>query len=177
MKLTPPRCLYRSTHPKLQSAHQRANFALVLACICASFLAFGSTRADAQAIVNGNGLTFGAFLAGSGGTVVVGTSNNRSKSGGVFLLSQGGSAASAQFTVSGTPGAAYAISLPANGTVALTGPGADMALNSFVSSPTPGGTLSGGGSQLLSIGATLSVGSNQVPGSYTGSFNVTVTYE
>jgi hypothetical protein len=52
-----------------------------------------------------------------------------------------------------------------------------MALNGFVSSPSPGGILSGGGNQLLSIGATLSVGSNQTPGSYSGSFNVTVTYE
>jgi hypothetical protein len=177
MKLTPSRCLNRSSQSKLRAARRRANFALVLACACFSCLAFGSTRAEAQSIVNGSGLSFGAFLAGSGGTVAVGTSNNRSKSGGVFLLSQGGSAASAQFTVSGTPGAAYAISLPANGTVALTGPGADMALNGFVSSPSPGGILSGGGNQLLSIGATLSVGSNQTPGSYSGSFNVTVTYE
>jgi hypothetical protein len=161
----------------LRSAFQRENFRFALLCGCASLLAFGATGAEAQSIVNGSGLSFGAFLAGSGGSVAVGTSNNRSKSGGVFLLSQGGSAASAQFTVSGTPGAAYAISLPANGTVALTGPGADMALNGFVSSPSPGGTLSGGGSQMLSIGATLSVGSNQTPGSYSGSFNVTVTYE
>jgi hypothetical protein len=177
MKLTPPRCLHRSTQRKLRSGRGRVNFALVVACGCFSYLAFGSTRAEAQSIVNGSGLSFGAFLAGSGGTVVVGAGNSRSKTGGVFLLLQGGSAAAAQFTVSGTPGAAYAISLPANGTVALTGPGADMALNGFVSSPSPGGILSGGGNQLLSIGATLSVGSNQTPGSYSGTFNVTVTYE
>jgi hypothetical protein len=177
MKLPTPRRLDRASHPMLRSARQRANFAPGPTCILVALLAFGSIPAAAQSITNGAGLSFGAFLAGSGGSVVVGTSNNRSKTGGVFLLGQGGSAASAQFTVSGTPGAAYAISLPANGTVALTGPGADMALNSFASSPSPGGTLSGGGSQLLSIGATLSVASNQTPGSYTGSFNVTVTYE
>jgi hypothetical protein len=177
MNLTTPRSLNRSIQPRIRPARWHANLSLMLACVCTAFLAFSATRAEAQSIVNGSGLSFGAFLAGSGGTVAVGTSNNRSKSGGVFLLSQGGSAASAQFTVSGTPGAAYAISLPANGTVALTGPGADMALNGFLSSPTPLGTLSGGGSQMLSIGATLSVGSNQTPGSYSGSFNVTVTYE
>jgi hypothetical protein len=50
-----------------------------------------------------------------------------------------------------------------------------MALNSFASSP-PTGTLSGGGSQLIQVGATLTVGSSQAPGNYSGSFNVTVNY-
>lgn len=123
-------------------------------------------------------LSFGSFIAGSGGTVVVGTGGSRSKTGAVLLLSQGGVVAAAQFLVSGTADATYSITLPGDNAVALSdGNSHTMALNSFVSSPSATGMLSGGGSQLIAVGATLSVGSGQAGGSYTGSFNVTVEYQ
>ena len=50
-----------------------------------------------------------------------------------------------------------------------------MALNNFISSP-PTGLLSGGGSQLIQVGATLIVGSGQPAGNYVGTFTVTVNY-
>lgn len=93
-----------------------------------------------------------------------------------MLLAQGGISTAAQFAVSGTAAATYAITLPANGTVFLSSGSQTMAVNNFVSFPSAMGTLSGGGTQMLSVGATLVVGNAQVPGGYTSSFAVTVNY-
>ena len=136
----------------------------------------GASAAQAQTLANTSGLSFGSFVAGAGGSIAVTTSGGRSKTGSVFLLSQGGISTAAQFTVSGTAGATYAITLPADGTVALSSGSNTMAVNSFVSFPSAMGTLSGGGTQLLSVGATLTVGNAQPPGSYAGSFSVTINY-
>lgn len=128
------------------------------------------------AIENTQALSFGSFVAGNGGSVTVSTSGKRSAGGGVMLIpsSQG---AAAQFTVSGDPNATYTIQLPGNDFVKLTGPGADMLINDFTSTPSgAGGQLGAGGSQTLSVGGTLSVGSDQVPGDYSGTFSVTVNY-
>lgn len=134
--------------------------------------------AQAQTLGNTGALSFGSFTAGAGGTITVSTAGARMKTGSVILVNQGGSASAAQFTVSGTPSAAYSISLPANGTVFLSdGASGSMALNSFTSSPNGSGVLSGGGTAQVNVGATLTVGNNQASGSYSGSFSVTVNYE
>jgi len=128
------------------------------------------------AIANNQELSFGSFVAGSGGSVTVGTSGARSASGGVLLIPSSAGAA-AQFTVTGDANATYTIQLPGNDFVKLTGPGGDMLINDFVSSPSGvGGQLSAGGSQTLLVGATLSVASGQVAGQYSGSFSVIVDY-
>lgn len=135
----------------------------------------GAPAAQAQTITNSSALSFGAFVAGTGGTVVVDPTGFRSQTGGVMLVPQGLGTA-AQFSVTGTAGAAYAITLPA--TAALSdGNNHSMALNGFVSYPGATGTLSVGGTQSLSVGATLTVSPAQPPGSYTGSFDVIVNYE
>lgn len=128
------------------------------------------------AIANTQALSFGSFVAGNGGSVTVSTSGARSASGDVYLIpSSEGTAA--QFTVSGDPDATYTIQLPGDDFVKLTGPGADMAINDVVSSPSgAGGQLGGSGSQTLSVGGALSVGSGQTPGNYSGSLTVTVNY-
>lgn len=127
------------------------------------------------AIVNTQALAFGSFAAGSGGSVTVSAGGARSAGGGVVLLSAGaGSVAS--FSVTGDPNLTYAITLPANGVAALSSGGNSMALTAFTSNPATTGVLSAGGSQTLSVGATLGVSSNQAAGSYSGSFNVIVNY-
>lgn len=136
----------------------------------------GAAGVQAQSIASTGALSFGSFVAGSGGSVVVGTSGARSKTGGVVLVGQGGTASAAQFLVSGTASATYAITLPPDGTVSLSSGSQTMALNGFASFPHATGTLSAGGTQILNVGATLSVGANQQPGNYSGSFNVTVHY-
>lgn len=130
----------------------------------------------ALTIQNTRGLSFGSFVAGAGGTVVVSPASERSATGSTMLVpSKNGQ--SAQFTVEGDPDATYSIDLPADSTVFLTGPGVDMALTNFTSEPSgAGGQLSATGSQTLSVGATLQVQDSQASGSYSGSFDVIVNY-
>jgi len=150
--------------------------ALLLATLLGLLLPAAAPQA--QTLSNNAGLSFGAFTAGSGGSIMLSSAGARSKTGGVLLVNQGGSPAAAQFTISGTPNAVFTISLPVDGMVLLTDGGPNtMALNGFVSSPSGTGTLSGGGTQLISVGATLTVGNLQAPGSYTGAFSVTVNYQ
>lgn len=131
--------------------------------------------AAAIAISNAGGLAFGKFVAGSGGTVTVSPGSMRSASGGVAVVpSSAGTAA--QFVVTGDANLTYAITVPGNGVVSLTNGAYSMAVNNFTSSPNSTGTLGGGGSQTLLVGATLSVGGNQATGSYSGVFDVTVNY-
>jgi hypothetical protein len=51
-----------------------------------------------------------------------------------------------------------------------------MSVDTFISTPSATGTLSGGGAQTINVGGTLTVGSAQVVGSYTGTFSVSVEY-
>lgn len=143
-------------------------WALMLAC----------AAAPAQTLNNTAALSFGAFTAGAGGSITVSPAGARSKTGSVILVNQAGVASAAQFTISGTPNAVFTISLPVDGTTFLSDGGSgSMALNSFSSSPSVTGVLSGGGTQTINIGATLSVSNLQTSGSYTGAFSVTVNYQ
>jgi hypothetical protein len=119
-------------------------------------------------------LNFGSVVpGGSAGTVAITPAGARTAAGGTSLGSATGSSAGA-FQVSGLGGATYSITLPASTTI--TSGGNNMTVNTFTSTPNATGTLNGGGNQSLAIGATLQVGANQPTGTYTGSFNVTVTY-
>jgi hypothetical protein len=140
-----------------------------------------ATGALAQtAITNTRGLSFGKFATSYiAGSVQVDTNGARIRSGGVVLLSSGPGAA-ASFSVSDTDPAnvnkSYIITLPANDTVMLTSGAHNMPINNFVSYPSSG-ALNSGSQLLLSVGATLSVGPNQAPGNYSGTFVVTVNYQ
>lgn len=142
---------------------------------CIAFLMGSVSTAAPIAIINTQSLGFGKFAANTGGSITISPAGARSSSGGVALISSGTGSA-ARFTVSGDL-VAYSILLPPNGMTSLSGPsGATMALNNFTSVPNGAGTLSGGGSQIVNVGATLSVGVSQTPGAYTGTFSVTVDY-
>jgi hypothetical protein len=131
---------------------------------------------ESVAINSVQGLSFGRFVAGSGGSVTVSTDGNRNAGGGVLLI-RSGQGSAAQFTVSGDSDATYTIQLPGNDFVSLTGSGTDMFINNFTSTPSGAeGQLGAGGSQALSVGGTLNVGSGQAPGDYSGTFSVTVSY-
>lgn len=131
------------------------------------------------AISNTQTLGFGKFVAGSGGSVAIDANGARTQSGGVLLVPSG-SGAAATFNVSDTNpenlNKIYIITLPDNSTVMLTSGSNSMALNNFVSTPSGSGTLTAG-TQILSVGATLSVGANQPAGNYSGNFSVTVNYQ
>lgn len=110
----------------------------------------------------------------AGGSVVLDTAGVPTPSG-VNLGSGGAARTAATFTVSGQAAYTYAITLPGSATIS-DGATHSMSVGSWTSNPSGTGLLGGGGTQALALGATLTVGANQAPGVYSGSFNVTVTY-
>lgn len=141
---------------------------------------FAGSSALAQTATPTQNLSFGAFAAGAGGSVTVSPQSTRTATGDVILMtggqfSQGGAAS---FDLTGSPNATYQITLPADGQVTLTGSqGGSMTLSSFTSSPSGQGQLSSVGTQTLYVGATIAIGSNQAPGTYSGTINVTVVFQ
>jgi len=125
-------------------------------------------------------LHFGTLSTSSAvGTCVLAPSGTRTQTGGVALTSLSPTATSAAYTVTGTAGIAYNISLPTtNITVTRNGGGGQtMTISTFISSKTGNASiLSGTGTDSFTVGATLNVGASQVAGLYQGNFNVTVTY-
>ena len=129
------------------------------------------------AIAHVEHLNFGNIVAGTGiGTVIVDTKGDRTKTGDVILpTATPGTFNAAEFTVTGLADATYAITLPDDNTVTISGPGEDMTVTGFTSNPDGTGVLAGG-TQTLSVGATLNVGADQAAGEYAGEFTVTVAY-
>ena len=133
-----------------------------------------SPHAGELGISNSQALSFGKFSAGIG-SVTVRPDGSRLATGQVVAFDSGPGQA-ADFIVTGDPDLTYAVTLPGNGTVTMSDGIHTMAINDFVSSPVASGILSGGGSQLLHVGATLHVGANQPAGNYMGTFIVVVDY-
>lgn len=115
--------------------------------------------------------------AGSGGTVVLATDNGRTSTGTVQLPT-GGTVNAASFTVTGEADYAYTFSVPA-GTydieTGVAGAGEVMSIGTWTENST--GTLTGG-SETVSLGATLTVVAGQVAGAYANAtpFTVSVIY-
>lgn len=131
----------------------------------------------AIAISNSATLRFGQVSADTSlttGTVTIGTDGIRVNNGTSAVLS-GGTFGNAAFTVTGTGSLGFTITLPADGIVTVSGVGADMAVTGFTSNPSGSSTLSLG-TKALAVGATLHLGAAQVPGAYTGNYDVTVAY-
>jgi len=149
-------------------------YLLLFAMACAAL-----TPSDGWAtvnIMNTAGLAFGSFVAGTGGTVPVSAAGVRTSTGGVLLVTSVVNAASFNVTrITGSPNQTYTITLPPNGAVTLTSGANTMAVNNFVSNPSGSGQLSGG-SQVLRVGATLSVAAGQATGNYSGTFTVIVVF-
>ena len=151
---------------------------LALACLVLAGASLGARAQKAIVLTNTVALAFGKFAAGSGGTVTISPAGART-AGGAVMLSSSGPGAAAAFLATGTRNKAFTIiTLPANGTVSLTGPGPAMAVDNFTSTPAAatGGALSAAGTATLLVGATLTVGAAQTPGAYAGTFSVTVNY-
>lgn len=132
------------------------------------------------AIENAQDLSFGEFAAGPGapGTVVLTTAGAASATGGVVLT--GGTAAAAQFTVTGHTDASFSISISDNDlthsdtTTTMTFTTVhdfDAASENSLAS----GSLTSG-IQTIYVGGTLAVDAAQLAGTYTGSITATVEY-
>lgn len=124
---------------------------------------------------SGDSLRFGSLVAGTGGTAVVSAASVRSVTGGVSEVTSTVSAAS--FTVTGESGSTYSITLPATAqTLSLDGDATKtMSVSDFTSASANNLTLVSG-SDTFSVGATLTVGNAQAVGTYSGTFEVTVSY-
>ncbi|RSZ59907.1 DUF4402 domain-containing protein [Massilia atriviolacea] len=161
--------------PAMWSPPSNTTEARLLAALLALLLAALPARAQLSAAPAG-GLAFGRFAAAGPGSVSVDAHGRRSAGGAVLLLPS--AAAPARFTISDSKpenaNLVYIVSLPAGATISAGA--ASMALTGFTSAPAGGGVLSGG-SQLLSIGATLQVGAGQAAGNYSGSFHITIEYQ
>ena len=109
------------------------------------------------------------------GTVILATAGTRTKTGGVTLPATAGTVTAAQFTVTGANATTYAITLPTSITIShLTD---YMYVDTFTSNPSSPGLTDGNGTQIIFVGATLTVGASQAAGVYgPGSFPVTVNY-
>ena len=122
----------------------------------------------------GAALNFGSFTAGTGGTVSVTSAGVASATGDVGLVT-GSTPTADAFTVVGTPNRAFGIVASSSNTVS-TG-GANPATMPFTVSAANSASLTAGGTFALAVGGTLTVGSGQAAGAYTGTYTVTVTYQ
>jgi hypothetical protein len=123
-------------------------------------------------------LNFGKFVQQNGGTVSL-TAVDTTVLGGSSVRVNPSTAASGKFTVVGDGAATYTFT--ADSTATLTGTDTTtMAVSSITPSVTTGGTLSGStgsqGTQLVYVGATVTQGTNNGPGLYSGTYSVTVAY-
>lgn len=158
---------------------------LTLTCLATTSQAQETATATATAtivtpisITKDVDMNFGnvAVQSTTAGTVVLTPAGIRSATGGVTLPTTGGTVAAASFTVNGTSGYTYAITLPST-PLTITSGGNTMTVSTFTSDPTPTGTLTGG-TEVLNVGATLNVGAAQAAGTYVSGtpFDVTVNY-
>lgn len=121
-------------------------------------------------------LNFGNIVAGTAGTVTVGTNDSRSSTGGVTLpAATPGTITAAQFAVTGLASATYSITTPSSFNVTRSSGSETMEVNTFVTDPTPTGTLDGSGAQTVKVGATLEVGANQQAGTYVNAADLVIT--
>ena len=154
-------------------AFSNSSFAQATATAAAS-----ATVITPISIVKNIDMSFGNLAVSSSlaGTLALSPSSTRvvGGAGGVTLPSNTGTVAAADFTVSGQASFTYAITLP-TGTVTINSGSNTMSVGTFISSPSTTGTLSSGGTQDLTIGATLTATAGQAAGNYTNSTAVPVT--
>jgi hypothetical protein len=109
------------------------------------------------------------------GTVLLAPAGTFKARGGVRLHATKGTATAACISVNGLGNSTYSITLPT--TVTLTNGVNTIMANAFTSNPATSGLIAVGGSQVLSVGATLNIEAAKPAGLYVGSaFAVTVNY-
>jgi hypothetical protein len=122
-------------------------------------------------ITAGTPLNFGTFAANStGGTVVITSAGARSATGSVALSSTTPGVAGT-FNVTGNASSTFAITGPAPFNVSSGANTMQVSLTGLATT----GTLSAGTATIL-VPGTLTVGANQAPGSYTGTYTMAVEY-
>lgn len=129
-----------------------------------------ATLEQAVEVTAGDDLLFGTVLVSGGSeTVIIATDGTPTGT-----ASSSGTQQNATFDVTGGDTATYTITLPADGDVVMSGPGAEtIPVNSFVSDPSGTGALTSG-AQTINVGATLAIAGGETVGAYSATFDVTV---
>lgn len=122
-----------------------------------------------------NAMDFGAVAgdATNPTTVVLTTGGATSSADGA---STAGTPSAGTFDVTGSGTLIYDITLPNDGVVTLTGPGAAMSVDTFTDSVAGSSSLAAG-TGTFDVGATLTINAGQTAGPYTGTYDVTVNYQ
>lgn len=124
-------------------------------------------------------MNFGnAAVNATPGTILLLPAGTRSATGGVsFLTGNPGTVTAAEFDITGLPAATYSISIT-NVPVTVTDGTNNMTVDTFTRTPAGAGTLTGGGTETVFVGATLNVPASQPAGVYASvtPFTVTVNY-
>ena len=128
-------------------------------------------------LVNRTSLNFGAVIAGaSSGTVTIDPfTEARTTTGGVTAY--GGTVSAAKFDGNTTAQSHLKIDIP-NGSITITrvGGGATMTVSNFTLNGNKNDWINATSLFTIQVGGTLNVGANQMAGTYTGTFTVTVNY-
>jgi hypothetical protein len=128
-------------------------------------------------IVATSSLRFGVIARPStAGTLTVSTTGAVSTTGGMVgsnAINQGALGPRAgTFRVSGEPGASFGVVLPPTATV--TAPGGSMTISLFTVGALTGSAV---GTLDIAVGGTLTVSANQTVGAYSGTYQITATYQ
>lgn len=134
------------------------------------------------AMLNTAPLDFGNIIPVGGGTVTVDAQTGVRTSTGVVLA--GGTVSNAQFIATGTPNQTVTITLSPLPIVITSGANS-MSINQVRVSVNGGGPQPVGPNANLgpigvinyAVGGRLNVGATQAPGTYTGSFSLTMDYQ
>ncbi len=139
-----------------------------------------ATIVSPLSIVNAGMMNFGNVAVGAGGgTVVLAPAGGRTTTGDAALPTVIGTVTPAMFTIAGTSGTAYSITLPVAAATINSGANT-MTVTNFTGDIVSPNTIPVAGSVTLHVGATLNVGGGQATGIYTSlagnEFTVSINY-
>lgn len=121
-------------------------------------------------VAEDNGMSFGTVRPPvAGGQVVLSTSGTIGPAPGFFFA---GTPTAGAFNAHGLAGFPAVVTFSTGNT--LTGPGAAMALGNFTNNAAA--NFDSSGNLNFKVGATLTINANQAPGSYAGTYTVTVNF-
>jgi hypothetical protein len=133
-------------------------------------------------LVDQSVLNFGKVnTSASAGNCVISTAGVASAHSGVSL--NGGTPSAVAFTTTGRPSGTYVVTIPSSLTITRVGGSQTVTVDNFLvrgtgaAADSPIVTLGATGFGGFTVGATLSLGSNQADGTYTSQFPVTVAYQ
>jgi Mat/Ecp fimbriae major subunit len=131
-----------------------------------------ATILQAITVTENTQMNFASISApAAGGNVVLAPAGTIGPVAGFVFV---GTPAAGVFGATGSANSPAVISFSSGDT--LTGPGAAMALGTFTTNPASPTVFDGSGNLTINVGATLTVGANQVAGAYSGTYTITVVY-